>query len=183
METFIPLKKFAPNPRFQEQRAKELANLDLDEIDPPLRDLIQGLSQQPYCFTLQCCYGHFVHKANQDRHSIAPLPNRDPGGSILYRLAYLTIALEQGPDGLDILREFEDIRRVDPEHIQVGCSSWFWDNQVNTFVIQAEPDRYKHQDTATVNYREAKRLERARGLIFEQLGQFIKHKLAADSRA
>ncbi|MEW5913177.1 MAG: hypothetical protein AB1814_11520 [Thermodesulfobacteriota bacterium] len=180
MQTFIPLKDFVANPRFAEQRAQALAGLNSGVIDPPLRSLAQDINQLSYCFTLQSCYGHFVHRANQDQYNLAPLPNQDPGGPILYRLAYLTLCLQENQDGRGLLLALVDLGRLDPEYIQVGCAQWFWDHQVNTFVIQVEPEQRKDQDTADVSFQQAKHLEQVKGLVFKRLRRIVKDRLGAD---
>ena len=62
METFTTARNFIDNPQFTLKRHQSLKNLNLDAIDTPIVDIISNLSQLSYCYTLQCCWGHFIHE-------------------------------------------------------------------------------------------------------------------------
>ncbi len=61
METLTKLKKFVHNPHYNEQRQVCLEKLDINTIDTPVVEIVTGFEKLPYCFTLQSCYGHFLH--------------------------------------------------------------------------------------------------------------------------
>lgn len=169
MQTYMPLQDFVANPSFGAQRRAALDKLRPEDIDPPIRETILAMNRLDYCFTLQCCWGHFVFPGNLDEHNLNPLPDQDPGCVIRYRLAYVALCLDNTAQGHAFLAGMRDISRMDPACIQVGCAQWFWNSQVNSFVIQAELERHQHQDTANVNFEEARRLDKARDLVFQGL--------------
>jgi len=74
METFTKPKESVDNPNFQEQRQESLGKLDINSIDEPIIDIVEGFSRLSYCFTLQSCYGHFLHDFQKDPHNIKALP-------------------------------------------------------------------------------------------------------------
>jgi hypothetical protein len=43
-------------------------------------------------YTLQSCYGHFLHAAQRDPHSLLNLPASDIG-AVEYRIAYMALDL------------------------------------------------------------------------------------------
>lgn len=61
METYTKPKNLVENPHYQYQRQQTLAGISAEMIDAPIIDLINGFNALPYCFTIQCCYGHFIH--------------------------------------------------------------------------------------------------------------------------
>ena len=62
---------------------------------------------------------------------------------------------------------------MDPENIQFGSAEWFWKRQVNSYALQVEPDRFKRQDTAILDYEEALNIEKIRNEFFFQLQALI----------
>jgi len=66
LETFIEPKELVDNPRYQEQRHRALSELSDGMIDTPIVEIINNLNKLPCCFTLQSCYGHFVHDNQED---------------------------------------------------------------------------------------------------------------------
>jgi len=87
LETFTEFKDFVANPRYNEQRQQSLSRLDIDQIDPPIIELISAFAKLPYCFTLQSCYGHFLHSRQKVHYNIEALPITD---SILRARARIT---------------------------------------------------------------------------------------------
>jgi len=79
METFGPPRELVADPHFERDRRRALQDLDPLKIDGPIRDLIAGFATLAQCFTLQCCYGHFVHAGQPDHHNLEPLPDQDLG--------------------------------------------------------------------------------------------------------
>ena len=58
---------------------------------------------------------------------------------------------------------------IDSDYVQFGSADWFWSNQVNSYVLQVEPDRYKHQDTVLLPYKEALFIEKIRNAFFDKM--------------
>lgn len=173
METYTALKPLVDNPHFHDQKRAALAGLRDDMIDEPIRDLIKGLNGLPYCFTLQCCDGHFVYGGQSDPHNLEPLPLSGVFGKVEYRIAYIALCIENSPAG----REFSDaLKRIplfDPQNVQYCCAEWFWDQQVNSYALQVEPDRYKDQDTAMLDYDEALIIEKIRNEFFGEMRKLL----------
>ena len=51
---------------------------------------------------------------------------------------------------------------IEPEYIQFGCAEWFWEQQVNSFVLQVEPKRFMDKDRLNIDYKEALYVEKIR---------------------
>jgi hypothetical protein len=64
---------------------------------------------------------------------------------------------------------------IDPKNIQFCCADWFWKRQVNSYALQVEPDRFKYQDTAILDYQEALKIERIRNEFFVQLNELLQN--------
>jgi len=138
-------------------------------IDGPIVGLINDLNLLPHCFTLQCCYGHFVFDGQRDTDNFEPLPLTDPGCSVEYRIAYICFCIENSDAGREFLESLKTITEIDPDNIQLCCAEWFWERQVNTYALQVEPDRFKRQDTAELEYPEALCVEKIRNEFFSGL--------------
>ena len=173
METYTGLKEFADNPHFQMQKQKHLGSLTEDMIDPPIVAIVNGFNRLSCCFTLQCCYGHFVYNGQQDPHNREPLPAREIQTGIEYRIAYIAFCLENSVSGRDLLEALKEVPAIDPENIQLCCAAWFWEHQVNAYALQVEPDRFKHKDTAIIDYREALQIEKVRNKFFIRLEELL----------
>ena len=74
METYTIPKELVENPDFEAQKQETLAGLNREMIDAPIVAHIEALNRLPYCFTLQCCYGHFLYIGQPDPQNLAPLP-------------------------------------------------------------------------------------------------------------
>lgn len=168
METFTEFKELVENPHYRDERLKSLAGLNERMIDKPIIELINALNRLPYCFTLQCCYGHFVHSGQNDPHNLKPLPLIDTG-RVEYRIAYVALCIENSDPGRKLLESLRKIVEIDPENIQFCSAEWFWERQVNSYALQVEPDRFKFQDTALLDYHEALQIEKIRNEFFVQL--------------
>jgi len=169
LKTFTEAKPLLENPHYRSQRKKSLASLSDGMIDKPIIELINAFNKLPYCFTLQSCYGHFVYSGQNDPQNLEPLPLTDTIGKVEYRIAYIAFCIENSEGGRNFFEALKGIREIDPENIQFGCASWFWKRQVNSYVLQVEPDRFKSEDKAIVDYREALRLEKTRNKFFVRL--------------
>ena len=71
METYTKPKELVSHPRYEEDRRKALAGLRDGMIDNPIVRLVNGMNTLPFCFTLQCCYGHFLYKGQNNTHNLA----------------------------------------------------------------------------------------------------------------
>jgi hypothetical protein len=169
METFTALKQFVENPGFHEQKQKILRELTDDMIDLPILGLIKGFNQLSCCFTLQCCYGHFVTNDQRDTRNFDPLPLLAIPGKLEYRIAYIAFCLEKSSSGIKLFRSLKAITAIDPQNIQFGCAEWFWNRQVNSYALQVEPARFMRQDTAILDQKEALHIEKIRNEFFGRL--------------
>ncbi len=175
METFTEIKEFVENPRYQEKKKKILYDLTDDMIDMPIIDLIDGFNKLPYCFTLQSCYGHFVYNGQKNSNNLEPLPAKKRISKVEYRIAYIAFCIENSLMGKEIFEALKEITAIDPENIQFCCAEWFWKRQVNSYVLQVEPDRFKHNDTAELDFKEALYIEKIRNKFFIQLYELLKN--------
>jgi len=173
LETFTEPKELTENPHYQEQRQKSLAGLSDDMIDAPIIDLINGFNKLPYCFTVQSCYGHFIHNNQKDPYNLESLPITDTPARVEYRIAYLCLCVENSALGRGLLEALNEITAIDPENIQFCCAEWFWKRQVNSYALQFVPDRFKHKDRADLDYREALHIEKIRNEFFDQLRELL----------
>jgi hypothetical protein len=169
MQTFIEPLALVDNPRYAAQRRRALDGLQESMLDAPIVDIVSGLNRLSCCFTLQSCHGHFVFPGQPDPHNVEPLPTDEVRAAIEYRIAYLALCVEYGGPGVALLRALRGITSLNPEFIQFGCATWFWERQVNSFVLQVEPWRCRFQDTATLDYPEALVVQAVREVFFNRL--------------
>jgi hypothetical protein len=172
METFAQSRQFVDNPRYERERNLALAGLDLESIDAPIREIVAGLARLPYCFTLQSCYGHFVHAAQPERHNLEPVPAQDVG-LIEYRIAYVALCIENSSRGERLRTALAQIPEIDPEYVQFGSPGWFWQKHVNSYALQVEPTRFASQDVAIIKHQEALHLQMVRGRFFAGLAELV----------
>lgn len=175
METFTELKEFAENPHYEVQKQKMLNGLTDDMIDMPIIDLINGFNKLPYCFTLQSCYGHFVYNGQKNLNNLEPLPVSGGIDKIEYRIAYIAFCIENSASGKWLFEKLNEITFIDSENIQFCCAEWFWKKQNNSYALQVEPDRFKCQDTASIDFKEALHIEKVRNKFFSRLYELIKN--------
>ena len=180
METFTESKGLVENPHYQEQRQKSLADLTDVMIDVPIITIINGFNKLPYCFTMQSCYGHFLYSDQKDPHNLAPLPVTNNIARVEYRIAYIAFCIENSDSGRRLFEALEGITIIDPKNIQFCCAEWFWKRQVNSYALQVEPDRLKHQDKALLDYREAVQIEKIRNEFFVQLQKLLQKLIGID---
>jgi len=174
METFTPPRPFVSHPDYRHDRGRYrkglVREIERKAIDPPLLPLVRECMCVPHCFTLQCCYGHFVHAGEPDKENLAPISRYTRKiGRIEYRIAYIAFCLEDSPEGHGLYSELAGIAGPDPAYIQFGCADWFWEQVPNTYCLQLEPERMKDMDSGDVTWKEAARLEELRGPFFERL--------------
>ncbi len=175
METFTEEKNFVENPRFADERRKSLKLLHINAIDAPIRDIISGFAALSCCFTLQSCYGHFVTTKDQHPENLDPLPAASPTNDIVYRIAYIALCIQDSALGRTLQCMLASVPSIDPEYIQFGCAEWFWRRQVNSYVLQVEPERDKYKDRTTIKFNEALHLEKIRNEFFDALRKISKN--------
>ena len=173
MDTFTELKELVKNPHYQAQKQKILYDLIDDMIDRPIIDLIKGFNKLSYCFTLQSCYGHFVYEGQKDPNNLEPIQPSDTIANVEYRIAYIAFCIENSTSGSVLLEALKRITTIDPVHIQFCCAEWFWNRQVNSYALQVEPDRFKHKDTAVVDFKEALYIEKIQNEFFIRLYKLL----------
>jgi hypothetical protein len=169
METFTKAKPLTENPHYLAQRRDCLASLDDSMLDAPIAPIVAGFNERSCCFTLQSCYGHFLYKGQTDAHNLAPLPAAKPIHPIEYRIAYIAMCIENNDAGRTLIEALRQVVAIDPQNIQFGSAHWFWKRQVNTYVLQVEPDRFKYRDRAPLAYEEAITIEGLRNRFFARL--------------
>lgn len=178
METFTALKDFVYNPHYHRQRQEYLSKLDISTIDVPIAYIVSGLTELSYCFTLQSCYGHFLHKNQKDPTNTEPLPASNIVPSVEYRIAYIALCIQNNDSGRRLFHELSEIPLIDPEYIQFGCAEWFWERQANSYALQVEPKRYMALDkTPPIGYHEALHVEKVRNEFFGELRKLIQKRL------
>ena len=176
VETFAPPKALVDHHGFKNDRDNALAGLKDHMIDAPIAGIIQSLNALPCCFTLQCCFGHFVTKGQSDEHNLKPLPIADDLERVQYRLAYFCVCIENSDDGRALLADLKQVPLIDPENIQLCSADWFWERQVNTYSLQVMPDRFKDRDSTLLDYTEALAIEKVRNRFFEQIRKRLQNR-------
>lgn len=168
METFAEPRPLVADPGFGARRATVLNGIQWERIDTPIQDIVKGLSKIESCFTLQACFGHFVHGEQPSPENLIPLPSHDVG-AVTYRIAYVAFCVEDSGGGSRLLSSLAEVPRIDPEYVQFGSPEWFWDQHVNSFALQVEPSRFKDQDQATIDHAEAVHVQHVRDQFFTEL--------------
>ncbi len=169
METFTGPRELVDNPGFREQRARALSLLTDDMIDPPILDVVRAVNSLSFCFTMQSCFGHFVPEGRPDEESFDRLPQERIEGPIRYRIAYLAFCVENSLPGWNFLKMMQALALRDPANIQFGSADWFWKDQVDSYAVQVEPERFSRQDTAVLDFEEAMVIEKARDGFYGNL--------------
>jgi len=174
LETFTEPKELVNNSHYQEQRQKSLAGLTDAVVDAPIIEIINGFNKLPYCFTIQSCYGHFLYNGQKESHNLDPFPVTKTTARVEYRIAYIAFCIENSDSGRRLYEALKEITVIDPENIQFCCAEWFWKRLVNSYALQVEPDRFKHEDKAILDYKEALYIEKIRNEFFVQLKELLK---------
>ena len=169
METYVEAKSLIENPSFNKHRKMALGGLSFDVIDKPIVEIVKKITSISYCFTLQSCYGHFLYVGQNDPHNLEPVSLNAQDQDVEYRIAYLAICVENNTRGRELLEDISKIPSIDQKNIQYGSAEWFWERQINSFVVQVEPERFKWQDRCVVGYTEAIKLEEVRSLFWQEI--------------
>jgi hypothetical protein len=177
MQTFVAAREFVSDSQFDAKREKALRNLDLATIDPPIVDIIEALAEISYCYTLQSCWGHFVHEGQPDPRGCEPLANYNETTTGRFQLAYIALCLENSPGGLALRDDLRSLVNLDPHNVQFGSAGWFWKRYVNTYVVQVEPERFKTRDRANIGINEALYLEKLKAKMFSEMRNLLSNHL------
>ncbi|MDH7594158.1 MAG: hypothetical protein QHG99_07400 [Methanomicrobiales archaeon] len=143
-------------------------------LDPPIVPLLEVFARLNCCYTIQSCWGHFVHDMQPETKNLASL--KEYAGKVqhvLYRIAYLALCIEKSDEGLVLYRDLQGIASRDPEHIQFGSSEFFWKMVPNTYVIQVAPEWGIEEDSLWMGMEEALSIEEVRGRFFEELQALV----------
>ena len=177
METYTELKDFVNNPHYHKQMQECLNRLDMNTIDTPIIQIIEDFLKLPYCFTLQSCYGHFLYNDHNNSKNFGPLTISDSIKIVEYRIAYIALCIENSDPGRRFFSALREIPAIDLEYIQFGCAEWFWERQVNSYILQIEPNRFKTKDKISISYQEALYIEKTRNEFFNVLKKLIQKRL------
>ncbi len=172
METFTEPRQLVATNGYVEERRAVLGDSDQSDLDGPIVDVVQAFAALPHCFTLQACYGHFLTSPGQDEHSVAAIPDGH-AGSVRYRIAYIAFCIENSDRGRAFLDRLSRISSADPAYLQLGSADWFWDQWVNSYVLQVEPEAHRFKDQMSLSAGEAVRTERARERFFAELRRVL----------
>jgi hypothetical protein len=173
METYAAARKLVHNPDYPEQRKRMLSGLSNAMIDEPIVDIVNGFNAIPCCFTIQCCFGHFIHDKQPDPHNVEALPATDAIAAVLYCIAYICFCIENSQAGRGLLKNLQEVTHIDPENVQCCSADWFWERQVNTYALQVMPDRFKTKDKQQLDYTEALHIEKTRNAFFTHLRKLL----------
>jgi hypothetical protein len=177
VETFTEPRALVRHPGYEADRRAALDGLDLSAVDPPVAEVVEAFLPLPYCFTLQCCHGHFLTAPGQDEHSLEPLPE-GYGGSVRYRIAYLAFCVQDSAPGRALLQRLSRVPEIEPAYMQFGSADWFWDQWPNSYTLQVEPVAHRFKDQAVLTAGEAMQTQRARDRFFEELRRLLAEEAA-----
>lgn len=143
-------------------------------LDPPIVPLLEGFAMIPCCFTMQSCWGHFVHELQPETKNLDSLHGyTGKVGQVLYRIAYIALCIERSSCGFALQEGLSGIASKDPEFIQFGSSEFFWKMVPNSYVIQVAPEWGKEEDSLWLPMEEALVLEEKRNRFFIEVGAFV----------
>ena len=90
-----------------------------------------------------------------------------------YRIAYIALCIDNSDLGIRFIESLKDITLLDPDNIQFCSAAWFWERQINSYALQVEPERFKNQDTAMLDYQEALYIDELRNKFFLRIKDFF----------
>lgn len=173
METYTAPKPFEDYPEFQRDRQLALDMLDIALIDDPLVGLIKDLNQIPYLFTLQCCHGHFQTTDGEEISDFDASGSINKLNKLEYRLAYIVFCIENSSSGKFFAQQLQDIPLTVKHGLVQFCSAqWFWDQWLNSYVLQVMVPRFKDKDTCVIDVHEADKIKQARDIFYAYLKDF-----------
>ncbi len=102
------------------------------------------------------------------------LPIKDSIDKVEYRIAYIALCIENSASGIGLFQALKEITAIDPQNVQIFCAEWFWKKQLNSYALQVEPERFKRQDKAILDYKEALHIEKIRNEFFVRFEELLK---------
>ena len=141
-------------------------------------DIVAGFASIPHCFTLQCCYGHFVRHPGIDEHTLEPLADRF-AGTVRYRIAYVAFCIENSRRGRALRDSLARMVEIDPGFVQFGSPDWFWERWANSYALQVEPFAHRHGDEAALGASDALHTQRIRDRFFRELRKLLASEMRA----
>jgi len=176
--TFTIPKPFIEDPDYKKKKEKSLIELEgilkKNELDLPIKIIITDLNRIPYCFTLQSCYGHFVHLYQKDANNIESLSKYSSEKmDVLYRIAYVAFCIQNNEPGKLLFEDLKFLVKIDPRYVQFGSPDWFWDQCVNSFALQVSPERRRYEDNFNIDMEEALYIENVRDRFFQKISDLI----------
>lgn len=182
METYCTAKPMVEDSSFEKRRKKSISLLKKEiskgNIDPPLIGLLYDFSRISHCYTLQSCYGHFVHDLQTNDHNIEPLEKfRGRISKVNYRIAYLAFCIQNSESGRRFHDDLQSVVEIDPGYIQFGSADWFWNQTPNIYVVQLEPERYKDLDSVWIDVDEAFHIVSLRERFFGEIEKTVASQL------
>ena len=172
METFSNAREFVDHPGYLRDRKKALSGFRPGDIDEPIRDIVRDFAKLPHCFTLQCCFGHFLWEGQPDMHNLEVLPLQYQG-MIRYRIAYLALCIERWERGAYLRERLAAICGIDEAYVQFGSPDWFWQQYPNSYALQIEPRRCMFQDEALLEFSEALHVQSVRDIFFQRVRNML----------
>jgi hypothetical protein len=167
MQTYIEYKELVDHPNYTTQKNETLTKLIMADIDPAFVKLVNLFNSRSFCFTLQCCSGHF---SNDNIRLDIPSRELFNQGTAKYHLAYIALCIQNSPKGKKLIKQLKQISLKMPDYIQFGCARWFWKKTINSYVLQVEPVAFKDKDFIQINQVEAGLIEEARKVFLMELG-------------
>jgi hypothetical protein len=172
LETFTEPKEFVEHARYEDERQEALAALVSASIDEPIVDIVSSFAMLGHCFTLQSCYGHFICRPEQDTYTFESIP-RGWDSPVRYRIAYIAFCIQNSDRGKMLRQALARIPEIAPDYVQFGSADWFWDQWLNTYVLQVMPIDDRLKDETILNPLEALRTQEVRGLFFRKLRELL----------
>jgi hypothetical protein len=168
------------NPGYDSKRRRALASLDPGSLDPPMVELVHGYNRLPHCYTLQSCHGHIIPSMKGGAGPVKRLPVDQPPARACYQLAYLALVIENSPRGKGLLHSLGLAAPANHSFIQLGGADWFWHDQgqVNSYVVQVSPQRFKGFDRFEMERPEALQWKQAREDFLAGLEGVLQKELA-----
>ncbi|MEW6338121.1 MAG: hypothetical protein ACOY3Y_01975 [Acidobacteriota bacterium] len=174
MESFAAPVDLVESARYEHDRKAALTGFDLDGIDAPIRDL----ARLPHCFTMQCCWGHFVCRPGPRSHALEPVPE-DHVGPVRHRIAYLALCVENSAPGRRLLGALRQLTETDTSLVHFGSPGWFAKSGPSTYAAQVEPVLSRLEDEAVLTRDEALLVKCLRDRFFAALRGVVDGELAA----
>ena len=144
---------------------RDMAEVDIEE---PIIEVIDSLNKLPFCFTIQSCFGHFLFE-NKPASTTYYLPEKTTRTrNCKYRISYVAIRVDGSQEARGLLSLLRDIpSTINKEYIQFGCAEWFWEQHINSFVIQVQPRDRSNVDSLLVTTEEAQLIQAVRDRFWE----------------